>query len=63
MQLVYTTATLLPCAFLHRSFLAHTWYIITLVGVCVWNGASFYIEVRGVAAGVYPPRPPPCPTF
>ena len=45
-QLLYTIATLLPATLLWESRHAHMLYLLYLAGNCVWNGGSYYIEVR-----------------
>jgi len=44
-QLLYTAATLLVSVFLWSSYEAHLLYLFAISISCVWNGASYYIEV------------------
>jgi len=44
-QFTYTLAALLPAKFLFESRLVHMWFLVIIFGICVWNGAGFYIEV------------------
>lgn len=44
-QLLYTAVTMLPVTWLWSSFYLHVWYLLIILLVCVWNGASYYIEV------------------
>lgn len=44
-QLVYTLCTLLPVLLFYRSYWAHTAFMLWVFGVCIHNGASFYVEV------------------
>ena len=44
-QLLYTAVTMLPVTWLWSSCYLHVWYLLIILLVCVWNGASYYIEV------------------
>ena len=44
-QLVYTALTIVPACYLWSSRRAHLLYLGAILSVCVWNGASYYIEV------------------
>jgi len=44
-QFVYTAVTMLPVHLLWASFRLHLGFLLAIYGICVWNGASYYIEV------------------
>ncbi|XRB09233.1 glycerophosphocholine acyltransferase [Pycnococcus provasolii] len=44
-QLVYTFFTLLPVIIFYQSFWIHTAFMLWVFGVCIQNGASYYVEV------------------
>ena len=44
-QLLYTAATLSLAFALWGSFRGHLAYVLSIVGINVWNGGSYYIEV------------------
>uniref|UniRef100_A0A7S0LBS8 Glycerophosphocholine acyltransferase 1 n=1 Tax=Coccolithus braarudii TaxID=221442 RepID=A0A7S0LBS8_9EUKA len=44
-QLLYTAVTLLPVPLFWASFRLHVVVLIGIFAVCIWNGASYYIEV------------------
>ena len=44
-QFAYTFATLLIACLLYTSFNLHLAYLLAILGCCIWNGGSYYIEV------------------
>ena len=44
-QFLYTCATVVPACYIWSSKDAHLAYLAAILVVCVWNGASYYIEV------------------
>jgi len=47
-QFVYTWLTLLPVKLFYQSFWLHTIFLMLMIVISCWNGASFYIEVFSV---------------
>jgi hypothetical protein len=44
-QLVYTLVTLVPGIIVYHNFYLNIAFLATVLMGCIWNGASFYIEV------------------
>ena len=44
-QLVYTLVTLLPGIIVYHNFYLNAAFLVLVLLRCIWNGASFYIEV------------------
>ena len=44
-QLLYTLASLALAALVYTSYYGHLAYLLGILACCVWNGASYYIEV------------------
>ena len=44
-QMMYSLLTILHTNILYRSYMISCIYIITIFGIGVWNGASYYIEI------------------
>jgi len=44
-QLVYTALTVVPACYLWSCPRVHLLYLAAILAICVWNGASYYIEV------------------
>ena len=44
-QLVYTLVTLVPGIIVYHNFYLNTAFLVFVLLRCIWNGASFYIEV------------------
>jgi len=47
-QLIYTFLTILPVKLFYTNFWAHTIFLIAMITISSWNGASFYIEVFSI---------------
>jgi len=47
-QLIYTFLTILPVKLFYTNFWAHTIFLIAMIIISSWNGASFYIEVFSI---------------
>lgn len=45
LQLVYNIVTSIPTFFIYKSFYLHTFFLMAMFAVSVWNGANYYIEV------------------
>merc|ERR1712070_1268648 len=67
-QLLYTVVALLPVKVLFGNFDLHTGVLMFVFVVCIWNGASYYIDVfstyyaRQFNADADPSKqPPPTP--
>lgn len=45
LQLIYNIATSIPTFFLYKNFYLHTFFLISMFAVSVWNGANYYIEI------------------
>ncbi|EFA80194.1 hypothetical protein PPL_07016 [Heterostelium album PN500] len=43
-QFLYTVLTILPCKFYYNNEYLHLGFIFTMLLVCLWNGANYYIE-------------------
>lgn len=44
-QFLFTVLTMLPAKFCYESKLVHAMLLVFALLVCVWNGASFYIDI------------------
>ena len=47
-QFIYTVLTYIPVKFCYESYIFHVSFLLLTMLKCVWNGASFYIEVFAV---------------
>ena len=49
-HVVCVVLTLLLARCFWESFQAHTIFLLTILGISVWNGAGFYFQVRSITA-------------